>query len=178
MKQTVVMVTVLFIALLGFFTEGFSADVAKIGVVNFETIMKNSSAGKMVQKQISEKGAELQKKLESEKTQLDELKKSFEREALVLSPEKQQEKQREFRIRVNDFKKMQEDFSREFKQLEVKLLNEMQKSVFEIANEIGKEEGYLLILEKKTAGIIYHPEQIDMTEKIIKKYNLKVSKTQ
>ena len=108
---------------------------------------------------------------------MDELQKAFEREALVLSPEKQQEKQREFRIRVNDFKKMQENFSREFKQLEVKLINKMQKAVFEIANKIGKEEGYLLIIEKKTAGIIYNPEQIDITDQIIKKYNLKVSKT-
>jgi outer membrane protein len=158
--------------------QGFCADVAKIGVINFQKILKESSAGKMTQKQITEKGSEFQKKLTVEKTQLDEMKKSFERESLVLSPERQQEKQREFRIRVNDFKKMQETFSREFKQLEVKLLNKIQKAIFEIANEIGKEEGYLLILEKKTAGIIYHPTQLDITDKIIKKYNLKISKTQ
>jgi len=52
----------------------------------------------------------------------------------------------------------------------------MQKAVFEIANKMGKEEGYLLVLEKKTAGIIYHPDQIDITDQVIKKYNLKVSK--
>ena len=175
MKKTIIAVSMI-ISFLGFSAQGFCADVAKIGVINFQTIMKESSAGKIIQKQISEKGASLQKKLGDEKTQLDELKKSFEREALVLSPEKQQEKQREFRIRVNDFKKMQEDFSRQFKQLEVQLLNEMQKAVFEIANKMGKEEGYLLVLEKKTAGIIYHPDQIDITDQVIKKYNLKVSK--
>ena len=161
----------------GIIPQVFCADVAKIGVINFERILKESSAGKMTQKLITEKGSEFKKKLTLEKTQLDEMKKSFERESLVLSPEKQQDKQREFRIRVNDFKRMQETFSREFKQLEVKLLNQIQKAVFEIANKIGKEEGYLLIIEKKTAGVIYHPTQIDMTDKIIKQYNLKVSKT-
>lgn len=176
MKKTIISVCMI-LFLLGFTTAGFCADVAKIGVINFQTIMKESSAGKVIQKQMSEKGASFQKKLADEKKQLDELQKAFEREALVLSPEKQQEKQREFRIRVNDFKKMQENFSREFKQLEVKLINKMQKAVFEIANKIGKEEGYLLIIEKKTAGIIYNPEQIDITDQIIKKYNLKVSKT-
>lgn len=175
MKKIVLILSVfIFFAIV---PQVFCADVAKIGVINFERILKESSAGKMVQKQISVKGSEFQNKLTLEKTQLDEMKKSFERESLVLSPEKQQDKQREFRIRVNDFKKMQEIFSREFKQLEVKLLNQIQKAVFEIANEIGKEEGYLLMLEKKTAGIIYHPAQIDITDKIIKKYNLKVSKT-
>lgn len=176
MKKTILTLSVFIF--LGIVSQGFCADVAKIGVIDFEKILKESSAGKMTQKLITEKGSEFQKKLTAEKAQLDEMKKSFERESLVLSPEKQQENQREFRIRVNDFKKMQETFSREFKQLEVKHLNQMQKDVFEIANVMGKKEGYLLILEKKTAGIIYHPAQINITDKVIKEYNLKSSKSQ
>ncbi|MCK5099503.1 MAG: OmpH family outer membrane protein [Desulfobacteraceae bacterium] len=162
---------------MGIIPQAFCADVAKIGVIDFQKILKESSAGKMTQKQINEKGAEFQKKLKTEKNQLDEMKKAFEREALVLSPEKQKEKQREFRIRVNDFKKMQDDFAREFKRLEVKLINKIQGEIFQIADDIGKDEGYLLILEKKAAGVVYHPSQLDITDKIIKKYNLKISKT-
>ena len=119
----------------------------------------------------------LQKKLKTEKDRLDELNKAIEREALVLTPEKLKDKQRDFRIRVNDLKKMQEDFAQEFKRLEVKFINQIQKEVFEITDAIGKEEGYLLILERKTAGVVYHPSQLDITDQIIKKYNLKVSKT-
>jgi len=160
----------------GYIPGGFCADAVKIGVIDFQKILKESSAGKMTQKQLREKGNGFQEKLKTEKSQLGEIQKSFEREALVLSPEKQQEKQREFRIRVNDFKKMQEDFSREFKQLEAKLLNQIQKAVFEIANEIGKNEGYSILLEKKTAGVVYYLDQLDITDQIIKKYNLKTSK--
>ncbi|MBU0464729.1 MAG: OmpH family outer membrane protein, partial [Proteobacteria bacterium] len=94
---------------LGIIPQAFCADVAKIGIFNFQKILTDSSAGKMIQKEINEKGNELQKKLQIEKDSLDELNKAIEREALVLSPEKQNEKQREFRIKVNDFKKMQED---------------------------------------------------------------------
>lgn len=176
MKRIFVILTIT-IFFFGFIPGGFCADVTKIGVIDFQKILKESSAGKMTQKQLSEKGAGFQEKLKTEKAQLDEMQKSFEREALVLSPEKQQEKQRDFRIRVNDFKKMQDDFSREFKQLEINLLNQIQKIVFEIANEIGKKEGYSILLEKKTAGVVYHLYQLDITDQIIKKYNLKISKT-
>lgn len=175
MKRTIVILSM--ILFLGFVPETFCADIAKIGVISFQKILSESSAGKIIQKEITEKGAELQKKLQDEKNQLDEMKKAFERESLVLSPEKQKEKQREFRIRVNDFKKMQDDFSKEFKRLEMKSLNKIQEEVFEITDKMGKEEGYLLILEKKTAGVIYHPTQLDITDQVIKKYNLKVSKT-
>ncbi|MBU2628093.1 MAG: OmpH family outer membrane protein, partial [Proteobacteria bacterium] len=94
-------------------SQALCADVAKIGVFDFQKIVTESSAGKMTQKQINEKGSELQKKFKAEKEELEELKKTFEREALVLSPEKQKEKQRDFRIRVNDFTKMQEEFAKD-----------------------------------------------------------------
>jgi len=175
MKKAVLILSV--VVSLAITSQAFCADAAKIGVFTFQKILNESSAGKITQKEISTKGSELQEKLKAEKTQLDEMQKAFEREALVLSPEKQKEKQREFRIRVNDFKKMQEDFAKGFKQLELKLINKIQKEVFLITDEIGKSEGYLLILERKTAGIVYHPEQIDITDQIIKKYNLKVAKT-
>ena len=176
MKTTIASLSML-IFFFGFIPEVFCADVAKIGIFNFQKILQESSAGKMIQKEVTAKGNEFQKKLKAEKDQLDELKKAFEREALVLSPEKQNEKQREFRIRVNDFKKMQENFAKEFKQLEIKFINEIQKEVFQIIDKIGKEEGYLLILERKTAGVVYHPAQLDITDQIIKKYNLQISKT-
>jgi len=175
MKKIIVILSVfIFLVII---PQAFCADVAKIGVFNFQKILTESSAGKITQKQINTKGNELQKKLKSEKNQLDELNKAIEREALVLSPEKLKEKQRDFRIRVNDLKKMQEEFAQEFKRLEVKLINQIQKEVFEISNEIGKKAGYLLIFERKTAGIVYHPAQLDITDQIIKKYNLQVSKT-
>ena len=47
----------------------------------------------------------------------------------------------------------------------------MQKAVFEIVQKMGKKEGYLLILEKKNAGVMYNPESIDITDKIIMEYN-------
>lgn len=175
MKKIVLILSV--VVSLAMASQAFCADVTKIGVFTFQKILNESSAGKITQKEISVKGGELQKKLKAEKTQLNEMQKAFERESLVLSPEKQKEKQREFRIRVNDFKKMQEDFGKEFKLLEVKLINKIQQEVFLITDEIGKKEGYQLILERKTAGVVYHPEQLDITDQIIKQYNLKVAKT-
>ena len=175
-KPLIILAATLFF--IGVVPFAFSADVAKIGIIDFQKILTESSAGKMTQKKIEDKGNDFKKKLKTEKEQLDELRKAFEREALVLSPEKQKEKQRDFRIRVNDFKKMQEEFAKEFKQLEINLINKIQKEVIEIANKMGKDEGFLLILERKTAGVLFHPEQIDITDQIIKKYNLQIAKIQ
>ncbi|MCP4717907.1 MAG: OmpH family outer membrane protein [Desulfobacteraceae bacterium] len=176
MKQIfIAIITLAFVA--GFSSVASSADVAKIGVITFEKIIKESSAGKLTQKELRKKGEEFQGKLKKEKDSLDAISKAFEREALVLSPEKKREKERDFRIRVNDFKKMQEDYTKELRRIEIELINKIQKDVFEIANDMGKEEGFLLIIERKTAGVIYMPSNVDITDKIITKYNAMVAKT-
>ena len=177
MRSAIFVLSIIIFLIFGFNSTVFCADSMKIGVVDFQKIVNESSAGKMTQQKIKAKGDGFQKKLQDEKGQLDEMKKTFERESLILSPEKQKEKQREFGKKVNDFKMMQQNSARQLKQLEVQLFNEMQKEVFVIANEIGEKDGYQIIVEKKTAGVIFCQDSLDITDKIIKQYNLKVSKT-
>ncbi len=176
MKKIVFTVSVLYLFLV-FAPAVFSADATKIGVFDFQKVLSESNAGKTTQKQLTDKGNEFQGKLKTEKDKLDEMNKAYEREKLVLSPEKQKEKENEFRNRVNDFKKMQDDFGREFKQLEVNSLNKIQEDVIQLINEIGKNDGYLFILEKKAGGVLYSQDKLDITDQIIKKYNSKAAKT-
>ena len=176
MKKIVFTVSVLYLFLV-FVPVVFSADATKIGIFDFQKVLSESNTGKLTQKQLTDKGNEFQGKLKIEKDKLDEMNKAYEREKLVLSPEKQNEKEKDFRNRVNDFKKMQDDFAREFKQLEVQSLNKIQEDVVQLINVMGKTEGYLLILEKKAGGVLYSLEKIDISDQIIKKYNSKTAKT-
>lgn len=170
MKQLVFSM-IIWLSVIGLVPAAYSADSVKIGVIDFEKIMQESSAGKMNQKALNTKGTELKNKLEKEKQRLDEVGRSFEKEALVLSDEKKREREREFRNQVEDFKIMQQDYANELKNMEIKMINDMQKAVYDIANELGKKEKYTLIIEKKNAGVIYVPDQVDVTDIVIKKYN-------
>ncbi|MCP3944434.1 MAG: OmpH family outer membrane protein [Desulfobacteraceae bacterium] len=175
MKRILIaIITLAFVA--GFSNVVFAANTAKIGVVDFEKVIQESSAGKLTQKDLRKKGEEFQNKLKKEKASLDAVSKAFERESLVLSPDKKRDKERDFRIRINDFKKMQEDYTKELRRIEIEKINQMQKDVFDIANEMGKKEGFSLIIERKTAGVIYIPAKVDITDKVIAKYNAKVAK--
>jgi outer membrane protein len=161
----------IWLSVIGLVPAATAADSVKIGIIDFEKIMQESSAGKMNQKALNTKGTELKDKLEKEKQRLDDVGRSFEKEALVLSDEKKREREREFRNQVEDFKIMQQDYANELKNMEIKMINDMQKAVFDIANELGKKEKYTLIIEKKNAGVIYVPDQVDITDIVIKKYN-------
>jgi outer membrane protein len=152
-------------------TSAFSADVAKIGLVDFQKIMMSSSAGKLVQKELKLKGEEFAKKLRNMQQEIVELEKKLKTESMVLSSEKKDEKGREYRIKVNDFNQAKKQLQYDLQNLENQKIKEMEKAVFEIVQKLGKSEGYLLVLERKSAGVMYHPESINITDKVISEYN-------
>ncbi|HSQ85529.1 MAG TPA: OmpH family outer membrane protein [Desulfobacterales bacterium] len=159
-----------------FVASSFGADVAKIGVVNFQTILEKSDAGKMAMAEINKHGKELEANLKKKGKEIEEAKNKLEREALVMSKEMRDEKEREIRINTNDLKILQNKYTADLRQLEAKLVRNIQKEVLEIIAEIGKKEGYLVIFEKREAGVMYSPDTIDITDRLIQKYNSIFSK--
>ena len=149
----------------------YSADVAKIGIVDFQRILEASSAGKLAQSKINEKGKKMEAELKTKGAAIEELQKKLERDALVMSKEMREEKGREVRIKINDIKTLQKRYLSEFRELENRLVMRIKKDVKGIVEEIGKKEGYLLIIEK--AGVLYYPNAIDLTDKLIQLYNKK-----
>ena len=107
-------------------------------------------------------------KLEQEvKTLNDEL----QRKRMVLSKEKREEQEREIAHKISDLKLLEKNAREELGKLEQQILIDMQKEVFKIVQDIGKNEGYLLIVGKREAGVIYAPNAIDLTDRVIQKYN-------
>lgn len=153
-----------------------AADVAKIGVIDFQRILETSSAGKYAQAEINKKGKQMEADLKKRGAEIEETKQRLEREALVMSKEMREQKQREMRININDFKQLQNKYMQEFKQFENRLVQRIRKEVIDLIQDIGKAGGYLLILEKRSGEIIYNPKSVDATDILIQKYNVEFAK--
>jgi outer membrane protein len=48
--------------------------------------------------------------------------------------------------------------------------------VVELVQDIGKKEGYTMIVEKRTGGVVYAPMSIDITDTVIQAYNAEAPK--
>jgi len=170
MKKRVLISTVLVISAL-FTCSAFAAGTTPIGVIDFEKVFKESSAGKVMQKELKAKHGQLQAKLQAEGKKVDEMSSALESDALVLSAEKKLERQRALRDRSDDLKKMKADSNQDMQLLQNRRMNQIQKDVIGIINKMGKEKGYPLIIEKKIGGVIYASDQVDITDEVIKAYN-------
>jgi outer membrane protein len=146
-----------------------AADVAKIGVLNMQRILSASDPGKAAQAEIKKQRDKMLQDLKEKGAEIDALGKQFERESMVMSKEKREEKEREYRIRINDFKTLEKRYNTQSQDLQKRLLNKIVKDVYALVEEIGKNEGYLLIIRRE--GVMYSPSSIDITDELIKQMN-------
>jgi outer membrane protein len=156
----------------------FGAESAKIGLVDFQKILSTSSAGKSAQTEITKQGKQMEEDLKKRGDEIEESQKKLEREAAVMSKEKREEKERDLRIKISDFNALKKKYTEDFKGLEKRLIAKIQSEVIGIIEEIGKKEGYVLILEKREGGILYFPSTIDITDRLIQQYNETLGKSQ
>ena len=168
-------VCVISLLILFFFNNAsLAADVAKIGVIDLQRILETSQAGKSIQAELKKQKENMESDLKQKGAEIEKISKRIEREAMVMSKEMREEKEREQRIKINDFKSLQKKYRSDLQNLEVQLMNQMQKDIKELVDIIGKKEGYLLIINK--FSVIYSPGSIDITNDLIKKLNAKTAK--
>jgi outer membrane protein len=152
----------------------FAADVAKIGVVDLQKILGTSASGKSIQAQLKGQKEKMESDLKQKGSEIEKISKRLERESMVMSKEMREEKEREQRIKINDFKSLQKKYRSDLQKLEAQLMNQLQRDIKELLDTIGKKEGYLLIINKYS--VLYSPGSIDITDDLIKKLNAKTAK--
>ncbi len=152
-------------------TTALGADVAKIGIIDFQRVLDASTMGKAAQEEINSKGKQWEATLNNKRDEIQEAQKNFERESLVMSKDQRLEKEREIRIQIGDFQKMQQEYGNAARQLQFELVQRIRNQVEGIVTGIGKKGGYLLIIERKEGGVVYSPDSVDITDKVIEEYD-------
>jgi len=158
-----------------FFTNSLcAADVAKIGVIDLQKILETSAAGKSIQAQLKTQKEKMESDLKQKGSEIEKISQRLERESMVMSKDMREEKEREQRIKINDFKSLQKKYRADLQKFEAQLMNQLQRDIKELVDDIGKKDGYLLIINKYS--VIYSPASIDITDDLVKQLNAKAAK--
>jgi outer membrane protein len=167
-KIATIIATVMVVMFIGI-SNGYCADVPKIGTISFQKIVENSMAGKAAKKEITDEGQRLEADLKKNGEEIKALQDQLEKDASVMSQEARDEKKWQMERRIDDVKALKQKYDRRLQEMQVRLINKIRKEVFDIIQAYGKKEGYLLIIED--AGVVYQPQSLDITDQIIRLYN-------
>jgi outer membrane protein len=154
--------------------RAIGADAPKIGVVNLQTVLETSVAGKAAQSEIKGQKDKMEADLKQKGNELQELEKRLQREATVMSKEAREGKERELRIKASDLQALQKKYRTDLQDLERKYMGQLQKDISDLVTEIAKKEGYVLIIS--TIGVLYSQQGMDITARLIQDLNAKSGK--
>jgi outer membrane protein len=140
-----------------------------IGIVDFQKVVEKSQPGQKVEADLKKEGERMEAELTKDKEELTALKEKLEREAMVMSREAREEKEIEFRVKARNLQEKEKRYRGEFIGKQRQEIGKLRKVVLEIAQEIGKKEGYTMVLSVE--GVLYHDASIDLTDKVIQSLN-------
>lgn len=154
--------------------SGFCADVAKIGTVNFQKIFENSTRGQAVKDKIQSEGQRMERELKQMGEEINAMEKRLSQDSGVMGKDAREEQKWEMERKIDEVKALKKKYDRQIQELQMQLVNEVRQDVLKIISEYGKKEGYLLIVED--VSVVYAPQQLEITDEIIKRYNDQYSK--
>ena len=158
------------LALLALPAMGVAAE--KIAVLSVQDVMDKAkvavAAKGKIEAELNKHRAELQK----EQKELEALREEIEKKRSVWSEQVKNEKERDFQRRYRDFEARNEDAKLAVQQLEKTEMEPILNKLNEIIEQIGKEEGYTLILEytlkglHSRTGLLYADGALDISDKV------------
>jgi outer membrane protein len=157
-------------ALLGLAT-GAEDQPVKIGVVDMDQALNSTEQGKAAREEFSRKQREAEAEVQPLADRFRSLQDELKEKKYVLSDEALFEKQVELAELQNRIDNKIKELQGQLKIDQGRLEAPLRAKLLEIVEEIGKEQGFTVILARGTA--LYTREAIDMTDQVVARFDKK-----
>jgi outer membrane protein len=151
------------------------AQEQKIAFVDLQRALNESEAGRRAKEDFRGQLDRLQDDLKRQKDELDRLKEQLEKRAAVLKEEERRNLEKDFQKKARDFERAYKDSQAEMQGKDSELTARIIAELQEVIAEIGRDEGYTLILEAST-NVLYGSSSADLTDRVLGVYNSRGSK--
>jgi outer membrane protein len=170
MKKCIWLSTIIMAIFFGY-SMALGEDPSHIGVVDFQRCINESKEGQKVLALLKRKKDDLQKQLEMKEKELVDLRKEFEKQAMMLSMDAQEDKKKTIERKSRELEFLLKDLNEEMQSAQEKEQKRIVKELRELIERIGSEGNYIMILEQRAGGVLYSNKTFDLTDKVVKAYD-------
>lgn len=157
------------LAALAFFTLAANAGENKIGYIDLQKALNESTKGKEAKVELEATMKKLQGEINTRMAEREKLKTELEKQSLVLSADAKRKKADSLEKLEKEIERMISDSNAEMQKKQRDKEVAILKDLKGIIDDIGKKEGYTIILPSDI--ILYSNEGIDLTQSLIDRYN-------
>lgn len=171
MKKLNLVVLVLFALTLAA-TTTFAGDV-KIGYANLQKALNESKAGTKAKADLKDEAQKLEGELQAQQEELKKLKEEIDKKGTVWNKETKESKEGNFRTKSQAFQKRfmeyGEDLNKKKQASEARIINELR----DVVEDLAKKKKYTYVFEQSMGGLLYAPDDADLTDEVIELYDKK-----
>ena len=143
----------------------------KIGVVDLQRAINETEDGRQAKRRLKKVFDERQKSLDEKQKALKAQKESLERQQDVLSEDALRKKAEKFQAEVMELQNEYMQYQQELSAKESELTQKSLEKMHTLLRRIGQTDGYTLIIEANEGGVVWVPNNLDLTDVLIQRYN-------
>ncbi len=143
----------------------------RIAVVDMQRALNETEDGRRAKAQLKRLFKRRQQALDDKQNELKKMKEDIERQRDVLSQDALQKRVEEYQKAFVDLQTTYVEYQRELAQKEAQLTKGILERMSNILRRIGQADGYTLIVERNEGGVMWVPNNLDVTDDLIQRYN-------
>lgn len=150
-----------------------SDEPIRLAVVDLDQALNSTEEGKAAREELARKQREAEAKVQPRIERFQELQEELKSKKFVLSEEALYQRQLDLIELKNEIESEMKELEGKFKVDQERIVGPLRKKLVDIVQEIGRQEGFTLIVERGTPGLLYSREALDITDSVIAEFNKK-----
>ncbi len=146
-----------------------AADV-KIGYIDMQKAIQETSAGKKAKKDLEEDFNKKKKELEKKEADLKKMNEDFEKKAMVLSDDVRGKKQQELQTEMLKYRELVGKSQMDIQKKERDLTQPIIEGLRKVITSIAEKDGFTVILERSEQSVLWAKKDIDLTDRVIQEF--------
>jgi outer membrane protein len=171
MKKATVFLAALVITT--FALAGAQAADLKIGYVDLQKALNESTAGKKAKEKFTAEVKKAESEITRKKEELERLGASLEKQGSMLKDDIRTDKEKQFIQLQKDYERKVKDYKDELQIKDAQYTRGILADLVDIIKKYGKDNSYTIIFERSETVLLYTTEALDITDKIISLYDTK-----
>lgn len=147
------------------------AQEMKIGVVDLQRAMNETEEGRRAKSRLKTLFDRHQKKLDEAQEELKKMGEQLEAQKNVLSEAVLRERYAAYQQKLAELQQTYYESQQELAAKEAEYTQKILERMQAILRRIGQAEGFTLIVEVNEGGVIFAPNHLDLTDRVIQRYN-------
>ena len=143
-----------------------------MGTVDLEKALQGVKKGRDAKARLEKKFKDKKQKFDKQKSDFEKSQEDFKKKSVVLSEKAKSEQLLALQQKFAELQQINQQAQMEMQSEELKETQPILKGLADMMPEVGKEAGVEMVFEAK-AGLLYAADKVDLTEKLIQKYDKK-----